>query len=163
MLGKETKKIIQQVLWTFLYYSRAVDPTMLVALSAIAYEQASPTKSTMKKVDQFLDYAASQEQAVLTYEASDMVLEVHSDASYLRESKARSRAGGQFFMSKDASFPPNNGAVLNISQIMKKSYPRQRKQKLGPCMSMHVKLSQPDKASMKWDTTNPGPQCKLTI
>ena len=71
-------------------------------------------------MDQFLDYAASQEQAVLTYEALDMVLEVHSDASYLSESKERSRAGGHFFMSKDISFPPNNGAVLNISQIMKK-------------------------------------------
>ena len=49
-----------------------------------------------------------------------MVLAVHSDASYLSESKARSLAGGHFFMSKDVSFPPNNGAVLNIAQIMKK-------------------------------------------
>ena len=73
----------------------------------------------MKKVDQFLDYAASQEQAVLTYEASNMVLAVHSDASYLSESKARNQAGGHFFMSKDVSSPPNNGAVLNIAQIMK--------------------------------------------
>ena len=79
---------------------------MLVALSAIAYEQASPTRATMKKVDQFLDYAASQEQSILTYEASDMVLAVHSNAFYLSESKARSRAGGHFFMSKDVSFPP---------------------------------------------------------
>ena len=43
-----------------LYYARAVDPTMLVALSTIASEQASPTRETVKKVDQFLDYAASQ-------------------------------------------------------------------------------------------------------
>ena len=106
VLGKEGKKYIQQVLGTFLYYARAVDPTMLVAFSAIASEQASPTKATMKKVDQFLDYAASLEQSVLTYEASDMVLEVHSDASYLSESKARSQAGGHFFMSKNVSFPP---------------------------------------------------------
>ena len=48
-----------------------------------------------------------------------MVLKVHSDATYLSESKARIRAGGPFFMSKDVSFPPNNGAVLNIAQIMK--------------------------------------------
>ena len=40
---------------------------MIVALNAITSEQASPTKSTMEKVDHFLDYAASQEQAVLTY------------------------------------------------------------------------------------------------
>ena len=73
----------------------------------------------MKKLDQFLDYAASQEQAVLTYEASDMVLAVHSDASYLRESKARSRAGGHLFVSEDVSFPLNNESVLKIAQIMK--------------------------------------------
>ena len=48
-----------------------------------------------------------------------MVLTVHSGASYLRKSKARSRAGGHFFMSKDVSLPPNNGAVLNIAQMMK--------------------------------------------
>ena len=48
-----------------------------------------------------------------------MVLAVHSDASYLSESKARNQAGGHFFMSKDVSSPPNNGAVLNIAQIMK--------------------------------------------
>ena len=49
-----------------------------------------------------------------------MVLAVHSDASYLSESKARSRAGEHFFMSKDVSFPPNNAAVIKIAQIMKK-------------------------------------------
>ena len=119
MLGKEAKKCIQQVLRTFLYYARPVDPTMLIALSAIAYGQASPTRATMKKVDQFLDYADSKEQAVLTYEAYDMVLAVHRDASYLSGSKGRSRAGVHFFMSKDVYFPPDNGAVLSIEQIMK--------------------------------------------
>ena len=107
------------MLGTFLYYARAVDPTMLVALSAIGSEQAYPTKSTMEKVDQVLEYAGSQEQAVLTLEVSDMILAFHSDASYLSESKARSRSGGHFFMSKDVSFPPNNGDVLNITHIMK--------------------------------------------
>ena len=119
VLGKEAKKYMQQVLETFLYYAHPVDPTILIALSAITSEQESPTRATIKKVDQFLDYAASQEQSILTYEASDMVLAVHSNASYLSESKARSRAGGHFFMSKDDSFPPTNGAVLNIAQIMK--------------------------------------------
>ena len=48
-----------------------------------------------------------------------MVLDVHSDASYLSEPKARSRAGGHFFLSDHSENPPNNGAVLNISQIIK--------------------------------------------
>jgi hypothetical protein len=48
-----------------------------------------------------------------------MVLVVHSDASYLSEPKARSRAGGHFFMSSDTTDPQNNGAVLNIAQLIK--------------------------------------------
>ena len=47
-----------------------------------------------------------------------MKLAAHSDASYLSEPKARSRAGGQFFLSSDSSVPHNNGAVLNIAHII---------------------------------------------
>ena len=73
----------------------------------------------MKKVKHFLDYAASHPDAIITYCASDMVLAAHSDASYLSELKARSRAGGNFFMSNDNAIPSNNGAVLTVSQIIK--------------------------------------------
>jgi hypothetical protein len=117
-LDKEGQKFIQAVTGTLLYYSRAVDPTMLVALNAIATQQASPTQRTMERVKQLLDYCASQEEAVLTYHASDMILAIHSDAGYLNESKARSRAGGHFFLSSDVQNPPNNGAVLTIAQII---------------------------------------------
>ena len=41
-LDKEEKRYIQKVVGTFLYYGRAVDPTMLPALSAIASSQATP-------------------------------------------------------------------------------------------------------------------------
>ena len=74
-----------------------VDPTMLMALSSIASEQASPTQKTLERTLFFLDYVASHPDAVLTYKASNMVLHVHSDASYLSEPKAKSRAGGHFF------------------------------------------------------------------
>ena len=47
-----------------------------------------------------------------------MVLAIHSNASYLSESKARSRAGGHFYLSDNPKFPPNNGAVLNLSTII---------------------------------------------
>ena len=119
LLNKEEKKFVQQVLGTFLYYARAVDGTMLTALSAIASEQSTPTEKTMQKIKFFLDYAASHPNAILTYRKSDMILAVHSDASYLSEPKARSRAGGHFFLSHDVPFPPNNGAVTNIAQIIK--------------------------------------------
>jgi hypothetical protein len=87
-LGAEDKKFIQQVTGTLLYYARAVDSTILMALSAIAAQQASPTQTTMDRVRQLLDYVASQEKAVLTYNASDMILAVHSDAGYINEPKS---------------------------------------------------------------------------
>ncbi len=62
---------------------------------------------------------ATQEEAILTYHASKMVLAIHSDASYLSEPKARSRAGGHMFMAGNEDIPFNNGAVLNISQIIR--------------------------------------------
>jgi hypothetical protein len=92
---------------------------MLTPLSALASEQAAPTEKTMQDCLQFLDYAASQDEAIVTYRASDMKLAIHSDASYLSEPKARSRAGGHMFMAGSEEIPINNGAVLNISQIIK--------------------------------------------
>ena len=92
---------------------------MLVALSAIASQQADPTQYTMNKTLQFLDYVATHPDAILTFHASNMTLNVHSDASYLTEPKARSRAGGHFYMSDNSKCPPNNGAFHNIAQIIK--------------------------------------------
>jgi hypothetical protein len=117
-LNKEGQKYIQAVMGTVLYYSRAVDPTMLVALNAIVTQQASPTHRTMERMKQLLDYCASQDEAVLTFHASNMILAVHSDAGYLNETKAQSRAGGHFFFSSDVQNPPNNSAVLTIAQII---------------------------------------------
>lgn len=119
LLDKPGQKFIQAVTGTLLYYARAVDPTILVALSAIASNQAKPTQLTMERARQLLDYCATQEDAVLTYHKSDMVLAVHSDAGYLNEKLARSRAGGHFFLSSNSTYPSNNGAILTIAQIIK--------------------------------------------
>jgi hypothetical protein len=113
------KKFIQEVTEVFLFLARAVDGTMLTPLSALASEQASPTELTMEKCLQFLDYAATQDDAILTYKASNMILVIHSNASYLSEPKAQSQAGGHMFMAGDDDIPINNGAVLNILQIIK--------------------------------------------
>ena len=118
-LDKKGKLFIQQVCGKFLFYGRAVDSTLLTPISAIASQQANPTEDTMAQTKQLLDYLASQDEAVLTYSASDMTLAVHSDAGYLNEPKARSRAGGHFYLSNNVDIPPNNGAILNIAHIIK--------------------------------------------
>jgi hypothetical protein len=93
---------------------------MLAALGSIAApQQANLTKNMMKKVRQFLNYASTHPDAFVRYHVSDMVLPGHSDALYLSKSKAHSRAGGHFFMSNNTAKPPNNGAILTISQIIK--------------------------------------------
>ncbi len=44
---KETQRV-QSIAGTFLYYSRAIDPTMIVALNEIASVQSKPTQKTIK-------------------------------------------------------------------------------------------------------------------
>ena len=73
----------------------------------------------MQYTKQLLDYIASQEDTVLTYHASDMILAAHSDAGYHNEPGARSRAGGHFYLSNNAEVPPNNGSIHNVAQIIK--------------------------------------------
>ena len=80
-LSKEEKTYVQEVIGTFLYYGRCVDASMLPALGTLATQQASPTENTLIKIKQFLDYAATHPDAIVTYNASDMVLAGHSDAS----------------------------------------------------------------------------------
>ncbi len=118
-LDKKGKKYIQEVIGTFLYYARCVNSTMLTALGSLATQQANPTQNTKKLVFQLLDYVATHPNAIITYQASSMVLTCHSDASYLLKTNACSRAGGHFYMSNDEAIPSNNGAILTILQIIK--------------------------------------------
>ncbi len=90
LFPKKAKKFIQKVIGTFLYYARCVNSTMLAVLGSLATQQANPTENTMAKVAQFLDYAATHPDAIVIYQASNMVLAGHSDVSYLSESNARS-------------------------------------------------------------------------
>ena len=92
---------------------------MLVALSAIAADQASPTELMYKKMLYFLDYVATHPDAIITYKKSNMILAIHSDASYLTEPRSRSRAGGHFYFTEDKEEDFNNGPVHNVAQIIR--------------------------------------------
>ena len=96
-INEKCVNIIQQVISGVLYYALAVDLAVLSALSSIASEQVCTTKDTKKCVSQLLDYLATHPDAEVRYHASDMVLNIHSDASYLSEIRAKSRMAGQYF------------------------------------------------------------------
>ncbi len=59
-----------------------------------------------------------QEDAILTNHASNMVLAIHRNASYLSKPKSLSRTGRHMFMTGKDDTPSNNGTVLNILQII---------------------------------------------
>jgi hypothetical protein len=118
-VNKEKTKYIQAVAGTLLYYARAVDATILLAPSTIGTEQAKPTQATIKTIKQLLNYCATQEEVIITYSASKMILCVHSNAGYCNEKNAQSRAGGYFFLSNNDQLPPNNGAIMTNATIIK--------------------------------------------
>ena len=78
---------------------------LLVALSAIGSQQASATEDTNKEIHQLLDYCATYPDDGILYRSSDMILAGHSDAGFNNETRARSRAGGQCFLSENESIP----------------------------------------------------------
>jgi hypothetical protein len=84
--------------------------------------QTEATENTMKRCKQFLDYMWTHSDASIRYYASDMVLNVHSDASYLSVKNARSRAAGWFFLGsvpKDRQPIRLNGAVDVLCTVLK--------------------------------------------
>jgi hypothetical protein len=86
LLDNKAKQFIQKIRGKFLFLGRAFDSTLLCPISAIASQSSKPTEDTIQQSLQLLDYLAMQEDAVLSYHASNMVLvAVHSNASYLSE------------------------------------------------------------------------------
>eukprot|EP00957_Ditylum_brightwellii_P055140 4179128-Ditylum_brightwellii.AAC.1 len=66
-----------------------------------------------------LDYCHTHPNATLHFLASNMILTLHSDASYLSEKKARSRTTGHFYLSNKDDEEFNNGAILTLSTIIR--------------------------------------------
>ena len=102
-----------------MYYARAIDNKLLVALSAIAARQAHATVNTELSVNLLMDYVATYPNNGIVYRASDMILCAHSDAGFLNETNAHSRADAHIYLSENDPFPRFNGAVLSLAQIIK--------------------------------------------
>jgi hypothetical protein len=82
-----------------------------MVLSTIAVNQTKATKRTMEQCMQLLDYLAHNVDTKVRFHASNMILNIHSHASFLSEAKARSRACGHFFM----GWMPKNGDPIQLN------------------------------------------------
>jgi hypothetical protein len=87
---KDVNKL-QQLTGTLLYYDRAVDPTLIMPINVLASKQS---RATADKVIKLFNYCNTHPETKIRYHASGMILHIHSDASYLSEKEAKSRAGG---------------------------------------------------------------------
>jgi hypothetical protein len=125
---------IQKVTGSVLYYARAVDPTVLIPLNDIATEQTKATEKAQAATNQLLDYLATQLDAAIRYHASDMILHIHSDASYLSVSNAQSRLGGLFFLgNKSPEQDTLNGSILNVAAVIKNVVASAAESEVGAC------------------------------
>ena len=122
LLDKKDNTRVQQVVGKVLFYARAIDSNLLMGLNTIASQQENATARTAMLVTHILNYCATYPDAVLTFDASDMILHIHTDASFLSEPKAKSRAGGYFFLSdfpKDPTKAMHNAPIHILCQILR--------------------------------------------
>ena len=126
VLDKKGTKQVQSISGAFLYYGRAVDPTILPALSSIASTQANPTINTLNECKMLMDYLSTYPNAKIRFHKSDMVLYVDSDAAYLVLPKARSRIAGHFYFgNKPPPLPTKphhvstNGPILTVCKAIR--------------------------------------------
>ncbi len=138
-----------------------------VALLQTSIRQHNPTSTQLtclgtkypytkdnNKGKQLLDYCTSQEEAIITYKTSKMILNIHSDGGYLNKKKAQSRAGGHFFLSDSSDTPQNNGAIHTNASIIKEVMSLAVEAELGALYLNQRNQFINDKSHMKWDTCN---------
>jgi hypothetical protein len=79
-----------------------------------------PLRKTQGVVDQLLDYLDTHPDTTIRYHASDMIIHIHSDASYISVSHARSCLCGLSFCGDKPPKEENlNGSILNMASVIK--------------------------------------------
>ena len=111
-------KEVQEIVGCFLWYGRVIDSSLLPAVNAIGAEMVGPTQRLLRSCERLLSYAAAYPNNTLVYRASDMILELQCDASYLSRSRSRSVAGGLGYFGARASDGSINGPVFTHSTVL---------------------------------------------
>ncbi len=79
----------------------------------------SPCNTHWRQTRHLFGYIATRLNAILSYAKNNMILSTHSNAPYLSKPKEWSCTGKHFFLSDGTNDVPNNGPILNTSQIIK--------------------------------------------
>jgi hypothetical protein len=92
------QKELQVVVGTLLYYARSVDPSILTAVHELGSVQSKPSTNDMLKMERLLQYVSVHQNQGIRFHASNMQLQIQSDASFLSRTKARSVLGGLHYL-----------------------------------------------------------------
>jgi hypothetical protein len=107
---------------------------MLQTLNDLATAQSKGTQATATAMTHFLNYCVTHPDAVLRFKASNMILHIHSDASYLPAPEARSRTGSHHYLGKQPNKTTptfNNGPIHTIAKIMRNVMASAAKAEMG--------------------------------
>jgi hypothetical protein len=120
-LSKKEIDKLQQLTGTLLYYARAVDPTLIIPINVLASGQSTATNVTEEKVIKLLNNCNTHPESKIRYHSSDIILHIHSDASYLSEKKQKAELGDNFTWKTPQNIQKNriNGAILIITKVLK--------------------------------------------
>jgi hypothetical protein len=109
------KRLLQSVVGTLLYYSRAIDPSIATAVHQLGSVQSQPTTDDMSKMNRLLQYLSSHPNMGIRYYASNMMYQLMPDASYLSRPRARSVGGWLGYLGDALTI---NGPVTYASKMI---------------------------------------------
>ena len=118
-LSPDETTTMQAITRCLLYYARAVDNKLLVALDSIDTQTYSPTQKILGTITHLLNYVSTYPNDGVMHRKRQMQLAAHSDSRHFNEANAKSRASAHVYLSKNVLTPTFNGAVLTMSQIIK--------------------------------------------
>jgi hypothetical protein len=117
-----------------LYYAQEVDQKVLMLVNDIATEKTKATEKIQAAANRLLDYLATHPDATIRYHKSDMILHIHSDASYISVSHERGRLGGLFYCGrKKPQAYKLNGSILNAASVIKNGVASAAESEVGAC------------------------------
>ena len=104
-----------------LFYARALNNKLLVALREIGTQQAAATEQTNEAISQLLDYVATYPNDGILYRSSNMILADHSYDVSRNVRKARSSFGAHIMFSENYPVPRHNVPMIHRNKHGRKS------------------------------------------
>ena len=118
LLPSDIAAELPQFLGCALYYTRILEVTAFPTTTHLCSDQVDPTTNFLLRCRRLLQYLVAYPDNELVYSASDMILRVQSDSSYLSRRKAGSVVGGHHcFGNRDDPFAIN-GCIAPVSQLL---------------------------------------------